>query len=50
MSILERPPLKQVGRSVPRLIESIRVMEKNGLRFVGEDKDQGLVRYCRLRQ
>jgi ribosomal-protein-alanine N-acetyltransferase len=38
------------AETLPHLIESIRVMEKNGLHFVGEDKDQGIVRYGRLRQ
>jgi RimJ/RimL family protein N-acetyltransferase len=38
------------AETLPHLIESIRVMEKNGLQYLGEDKDQGIVRYGRLRQ
>jgi ribosomal-protein-alanine N-acetyltransferase len=37
------------AETLPHLKESIRVMEKNGLRFLAEDKERGIVRYGRWR-
>ncbi|HSE83896.1 MAG TPA: GNAT family N-acetyltransferase [Thermodesulfobacteriota bacterium] len=46
-----RPEVKRViAETLPELIPSIRVLEKNGFRFVGRGLEEGVIRYEILRK
>jgi RimJ/RimL family protein N-acetyltransferase len=34
-----------IGETLPELAPSIRVMEKNGLKFIGTGSEEGVIRY-----